>query len=206
MIMKYEISKGTLAVIPNEFESSLVFEDEERYIIKEKPFNIMDDSCKYFGSTYEGRKNGAKEILGAEYKVPIVIEDSDNLIVFPTTSPSSDECAWIVLKRVKKIEKVDGNNTKIIFDNNIELIVPSSYRSIENQLSRASRLDLILRNHKKMQKIIIQKEDQETKERLKGVKFLITNETGKVIFQGETNEEGIIELSGLAYGTYKIIK
>lgn len=63
---------------------------------------------------------------------------------------------------------------------------------------------LILRNHKKMQKIIIQKEDQETKERLKGVKFLITNETGKVIFQGETNEEGIIELSGLAYGTYKI--
>lgn len=68
--MKYEISKGTLAVIPNEFESSLVFEDEERYIIKEKPFNIMDDSCKYFGSTYEGRKNGAKEILGAEYKVP----------------------------------------------------------------------------------------------------------------------------------------
>lgn len=148
MIMKYEISKGTLAVVPNEYESSLVYEDEERYVINEKPFNIMDDSCRYFGSTYEGRKNGARTILGAEYKVPIVIEDSDNLIVFPTTSPSSEECAWISLKRVKNIEKIDGNNTKIIFDNNIELIVPSSYRTIENQLSRASRLDLILRNHK----------------------------------------------------------
>lgn len=146
--MKYEISKGTLAVVPNEVDSSLIYEDEERYIINEKPFSIMDDSCKYFGSTYEGRKNGAREILGAEYKVPIVIEDSNNLIVFPTTSPSSEECCWIALKRVKNIEKVDGNNTKIIFDNNIELIVPSSYRSIENQLSRASRLDIILRNHK----------------------------------------------------------
>ena len=77
-----------------------------------------------------------------------VIEDSDNLIVFPTTSPSSDDCAWISLKRVKKIEKLEFNNTKIIFDNDREIVVNCSYRSIENQLSRASRLDIILRNHK----------------------------------------------------------
>lgn len=146
--MKYEISKGTLAIVPNENEGSVVYEDDERYIINQKPFSIMEDSCKYFGSTYEGRKNGAREILGAEYKVPIVIEDSNNLIVFPTTSPMADDCVWISLKRVKKIEKVENNYTKVIFDNNKELIVDCSYRTFENQLSRASRLDLILRNHK----------------------------------------------------------
>ena len=120
----------------------------------------MDDSCKYFGSTYEGRKNGSKEILGAEYKVPIIVEDSNNLIVFPTTSPFSDDCVWISLKRVKNIFilfclsffclyfKIDSFNTKILFDNNVEIIVPCSFRSVENQLSRASRLDLILRNRK----------------------------------------------------------
>jgi len=146
--MKYEISKGTLAILPNEKNSSVVYEDDNRYIIKETPFRIMEDSCKYFGSTYEGRKDGAREMLGAEYKVPIVIEDSSNLIVFPTTSPLSEDCVWISLKRVEKIEKIDANNTKIIFDNKTEIIVDSSYRTIENQLSRASRLDLILRNHK----------------------------------------------------------
>lgn len=146
--MKYEISKGTLAILPNEKNSSVVYEDEERYIIKQTPFEIMEESCKYFGSTYEGRKDGAREMLGAEYKVPIVIEDSSNLIVFPTTSPLSEDCVWISLKRVEKIEKIDANNTKIIFDNKTEIIVDSSYRTIENQLSRASRLDLILRNHK----------------------------------------------------------
>ena len=146
--MKYEISKGTLAILPNEKNSSVVYEDDNRYIIKETPFKIMEDSCKYFGSTYEGRKDGAREMLGAEYKVPIVIEDSSNLIVFPTTSPLSDDCVWINLKRVEKIKKIDANNTKIIFDNKTEIIVDSSYRTIENQLSRASRLDLILRNHK----------------------------------------------------------
>lgn len=146
--MKYEINRGTLAIVPNETTNSLVYEDEERYLIEETPFQIMEESCKYFGSTYDGRKNSARDILGAEYKVPIIVEDSDNLIVFPTTSPQSDECIWISLRRVKKFEKIDGTNTRIIFDNNKEIIVPCSYRSIENQVSRASRLDLIMRSRK----------------------------------------------------------
>lgn len=148
MIMKYEVNKGTLAVLPNDEDSSLVYEDDNRYIIHEKAYKIMDDSCRYFGSTYEGRKNGSKEILGAEYKVPIIVEDSNNLIVFPTTSPFSEDCVWVSLKRVKNIFKIDSFNTKILFDNNVEIIVPCSFRSVENQLSRASRLDLILRNRK----------------------------------------------------------
>ena len=145
--MKYEISKGTLAVLPNN-NGSLVLEDEERYLINQTPFCIMEESCKYFGSTYEGRKNGAREILGAEYKVPIIIEDSNNLIVFPTTSPYSEDCMWISLNRIKKYYKIDAYHTKIIFDNNIEIVVPCSFRTIENQISRASRLDLILRKRR----------------------------------------------------------
>ncbi len=146
--MKYEVSQGTLAIVPNEKETSLVYEDEERYIVEQSPFKIMEESCRYFGSTYEGRKDSARDILGAEYKVPIVVEDTDNLVVFPTTSPSSSECVWVSLKRVKSYEKIDACNTKIIFDNNKEIIVPCSYRSIENQISRASRLDFILRKRK----------------------------------------------------------
>ena len=64
MIMKYEISSGTLAIMPTDDNNSLVYEDEERYVVNEKPFNIMDASCRYFGSSYEGRKEGAKAIKG----------------------------------------------------------------------------------------------------------------------------------------------
>ncbi len=144
--MKYEISKGTLAIVPNEKENSLVYEDDDRYIIDQTPFEIMESSCRYFGSTYNGRKDSARDILGAEYKVPIIIEDTNNLIVFPTTSPLSEDCIWISLKRIKKFERIDSSNTKIIFDNNKEIIVPCSYRTIENQISRASRLALIMKN------------------------------------------------------------
>ena len=133
--MKYEISNGTLAIVPNEDDNSLIYEDNERFIVEESPFKIMEDSCKYFGSTYKGRNDSAKEILGAEFKIPVVIEASTYLIVFPTTSPIAEDCAWICLNRVKNINKLDSFNTKITFDNDKELIVPCSYRSIENQLS-----------------------------------------------------------------------
>ena len=147
--MNYEINQGTLAILPNENENSLVYEDEERFIVDQSPYSIMEESCKYFGSTYKGRKESAKEMLGADYKVPIIIEDYNNVIIFPTTSPTSEDCAWISLKRVKGIEKIDIYNTRIIFDNGREIIVPVSFRSIENQLSRASRLDVILRKRLK---------------------------------------------------------
>lgn len=146
--MKYEINRGTLAIVPNSEENSLVYEDDSRYIVNETPFKIMEDSCKYFGSTYNGRKDSAKSILGAEYKVPIIVEENNNIIVFPTTSPSSADCVWISLGRIKYFEKIDSSNTKIVFDNNREIIVPCSYRTIENQVSRASRLDLVMRNRK----------------------------------------------------------
>lgn len=148
MINKYEFSKGTLAIVPNDEKSSLVLEDNDRYVVQNLPFQIMEDSCHYFGSSFEGRKEGSKAILGAEYKVPIVVEDSSNLIAFPTTSPYASDCAWISLKRVYNIYKVDNFNTKIVFDNQEEIIVPCSFRSVENQLSRASRLDLVLQNRK----------------------------------------------------------
>lgn len=146
--MNYEISKGTLAVVPNDSNGSLIYEDNYRYIVKQTPYEVMESSCLYFGSSYQGRKEGAKNILGAEYKVPIIIDDSDNIIVFPTTSPLSQDCVWISLSHVKSYERVDSNNTKIIFDNGKDLIVPCSYRSIENQISRASRLDYVIRLRK----------------------------------------------------------
>lgn len=150
--MKYEVNNGTLAIVPNEENNCVIYEDDERYLINENSFKVMEDSCKYFGSTYNGRKESARDILGAEYKVPIIVEDTSNLILFPTTSPQSSDCIWISLKRINRFVKIDSYNTKIIFDNDIEIIVPCSYRTIENQVSRASRLDLIMRNRKNIKK------------------------------------------------------
>lgn len=147
--MSYEVSEGTLAIIPLKKDTSKVFEDEHEYLVEKIPFEIMEDSCKYFGSSYVGRREGAKEILGAEYKVPIMVEDSNNLVFFPTISPNDPECAWIAAKQVKYFEEINANKIVVTFENDIKIELPISYRSFQNQLLRATRLESIVRNRKK---------------------------------------------------------
>ena len=152
--MNYEINEGTLAVMPdtNDSRKSKILEDRKEYIIDSKPYEVMDYSCKYFGSSYEGRKEGTKAVLDINYKVPIIVENSMNLIFFPTNSPDSADCIWISLKNIKTIKEDDFNSTRIIFNNDIEITIPISKRTIENQVFRASRLDLIMRNRKSNKK------------------------------------------------------
>lgn len=152
--MNYEINEGTLAVMPdtNDSRKSKILEDRKEYIIDSKPYEVMDYSCKYFGSSYEGRKEGTKAVLDINYKVPIIVENSMNLIFFPTNSPDSADCIWISLKNIKTIKEDDFNSTRIIFNNDIGITIPISKRTIENQIFRASRLDLIMRNRKSNKK------------------------------------------------------
>ncbi len=149
--MSYEISEGTLAIVPENEDTSKVLEDNKEYVIDKNPFQIMDESCKYFGSSYNGRKEGSKSILGVDYKVPIIVEDSSNLVFFPTISPRDPQCAWIAAKQVKYYEELETGDLKIIFENDKEMVLPISYRSFQNQLLRATRLESIIRNRKKLQ-------------------------------------------------------
>ena len=144
----YEINEGTLAVLAKEKGKSEILEDDQKYIIDERPFKIMDHSCQYFGSSYEGRSQGSQAMLGSErYKVPIIVEETQNLIFFPTVSPTNNDCSWIALKQVKSYEKENGF-TKITFKNGHQLELPISYRSFENQILRATRLESIMKNRR----------------------------------------------------------
>lgn len=147
--MNYEINEGTLAIVPMDAKTSKVLEDEVEYVIEEAPYQIMEESCRYFGSSYNGRKEGARSILGGGYKMPILVEDGRNIVFFPTVSPDDKDCVWLASRKIKDIEYVDELSSRIIFHNNQEIEVPVSYRSLENQLLRATRLESVVRNRKK---------------------------------------------------------
>ena len=106
--------------------------------------DIIEESCEYFGSTYSGRHEGTKKLIGVSYKAPIIIEDLNNMIYFPTTSPRLSNCIWIALNNIQKYKGVDGK-TEILFNNNKKLKLNISYGSFDNQVLRATKLDSILR-------------------------------------------------------------
>lgn len=143
----YEVSSSTVAIIPLEKRKSKVIEEDEYYVVSKSTTDIIDDSCKYFGSSYEGRHEGTKYLTGINYKSPIIIEETCEMIFFPTSSPRFDNCCWIALHHIDKYEK-ENNRCKIIFKNGISLSLDISYGSLQNQILRSTLLQSILRDRK----------------------------------------------------------
>ena len=142
--MNYEINNNTQAIYPFGRNSSKIIEDEDEYTVKFKPLNILEHSCEYFGSSYEGRKEGTKKLLGITHKSPIIIEESGKIIFFPTTSPDNKDCVWINLEKVDRYFKNGSKKSTILFKNGQTLDLNISIGSLTNQVLRATRLKYIL--------------------------------------------------------------
>ncbi len=143
-IDSYEINKDTCAVININNEVSKIIEKNDEYLLPKKSFEVMEDSCAYYGSSYEGRLKGTKMMLGCNYKLPIIIEESNDIIFFPTNGTSNDKCSWISLNHVKSYEPYEGF-TKVTFYEGKSIVLKMTCSSFEMQLLRATRLQNLLK-------------------------------------------------------------
>lgn len=139
MLEEYEINASTLAIIPIDEKTSRVYEEDGEYIINKNSNKLIDYNCKFYGSSYRGRCEGTKYLTGIKSKFPIIIEESRNIIFFPTSSSRNSDNSWLALNKITKY-KSDFYGTKILFENNQEIDVPISFYSIDNQFSRATML------------------------------------------------------------------
>lgn len=145
--LKYEINDDTFAVMSFDGDKARIIEESDDYIVNEDIYSIMENSCKYYGSSFEGRVMGSKDILGSVYKAPIIVEESKSLIFFPTEALNSPSIAWICFNRIKNVEKY-GKRTRIIFSNDESIIINCPYFSVKNQIFRCSMLESVS-NHRK---------------------------------------------------------
>ena len=137
--MDYEINASTLAIIPIDDKTSRVYEKEEEYIIKKSSNSIIKENCEFYGSSYQGRCIGTKYLTGIKAKFPIIIEESRNIIFFPTSSSRTKQSSWIALNQVKSYKKKDYVST-LEFKNNSKIDLDISYYSLDNQFCRATML------------------------------------------------------------------
>ena len=82
-MMSYEINCDTLALIPVSPNETKVIERNEVFNVSKSVMEIIEGSCEFFGSSYLGRHEGTKKLIGVSHKSPIIIEESRNLIYFP---------------------------------------------------------------------------------------------------------------------------
>jgi competence protein ComK len=143
----YEINSDTLAIIPKNENESIVYESDNKYVVKESVDKIMEDSCLYFGSNFEGRKASSARILNLTHKLPILVEESNSIIFFPTASPRLASCSWISLNNIDHYEK-HNEGSKLVFKDGQIVVLPISYGMLDNQVLRSSRLQYLLTTRK----------------------------------------------------------
>ena len=143
---KYEINDKTIALY-SLTNKTRVYEEDRSFVVDALASEIMEDSCSYFGSSLEGRKKGTHNLIGVSYKAPIIVEESNDMIFFPTTSPKVKSCSWLRFNKIKRYY-YKNNHLVVEFKNGDKILLNISYDMINNQVLRATRLESVLRERK----------------------------------------------------------
>lgn len=148
-MVDYEINDKTFAILPLNKRSCKIIENNKTYVVNKSVKKIMEDSCEYFGSSLEGRQRGTTKLTGITHKVPIIVEESKEIIFFPTSSPRLEDCSWISLNNILRYFQ-EENYLIVEFKNKIRIKLDISYGIFDNQVLRSTRLESAIRNRKKL--------------------------------------------------------
>jgi competence protein ComK len=142
----YIINNDTLLIIGKD-TYCIIYESNKKLISNKLSTDIIKESCMYYGSSFKGRVEGTKNLIGVSYKCPIIV--SDNIIMFPTASNRDNSCSWINYNNVDNYYVTNNLWTKIIFKNGIEILLELSIGIFDKQYLRSSRLINVLNGRKK---------------------------------------------------------
>jgi competence protein ComK len=152
-LQEYVVVGTTMAVLPVATKDkriiSLILEEEDMFLVLKRPIEVMEQSCKYYGSSYAGRKEGTKELIGVTHKAPTAISPADNLYYFPTTSSTRKDCAWLSHFHVASNKQTPRGTLLVTFTNGQTLKLDMSKGSFDNQLHRTAQLRSAFEDRKK---------------------------------------------------------
>ena len=146
MLKNYIINDETLLLIPyfyNGANITKVYEFDEELLVEKLPYEIIKESCLFFGSSFEGRRDGTMALINCKMKVPVIIEESRKILFFPTCSIDN---MCISYNNMINFNKVDSKETVINFKKNKSIMVNVKYNLIDNQFVRCIKLDSVISN------------------------------------------------------------
>ncbi|MGG3449524.1 competence protein ComK [Domibacillus aminovorans] len=138
------VQSETLMLKPVQFGESTctwMYESNKKPVLmNEKALTIIQKSCLHHLSTYDGRREASKLLLGTKSKVPIVIDHIEGIYLFPIVSHLKPDCVWISLFHVKELKIIDKKKTEVLFKDGQKVIVNVSMHVAFSQLALANEL------------------------------------------------------------------
>lgn len=146
---------------------------------------------KKYGEAIDGDKISLEGVLFALF-------DGNKNYIKETTTDKDGKAIFNNLSKGKYFIKEVSNDGKFVLDDNYYEVTLKV-----NENNRIIDVFLELENKLKRGNLKIKKIDFDTKIPIKDTEFIIMKDE-KIIYQGKTNVDGIIELNDLVYGIYKI--
>lgn len=143
----YEVNGATIAVLPEEIDGKIcskIIEKDCVFYVRMKPLQIVDRSCRFFGSSYAGRKAGTYEVTKISHKPPIMVDPSNQIFLFPTLSSTRPQCGWISHVHVKEFKPTEFDDTEVTFSNGKTMELPISYNSFDNRKVKFKEIGISL--------------------------------------------------------------
>lgn len=137
---EYEIDTSTLAIIGISINESKVITLDKEYIIKSSSTDIVDNTCKFFGSSLSDRIKMTKRLANISVKSPVIVEEIRNLLFFPLKSTREKNNVWISFNNIEKYDKLD-DKVMVYFKCGKSIILDCSYYIFDNQVTRSLILD-----------------------------------------------------------------
>ena len=81
-------------------------------------------------------------------KVPILIEESRNIIFFPTNSCINRNSIWVSYQNLLKYSKLNDFSTILYFRKNKNYKIDVKYKLVDNQVIRCMKLNTFLGKRK----------------------------------------------------------
>ncbi|MDF2608017.1 MAG: hypothetical protein K0S34_2213 [Bacillales bacterium] len=139
--MSFIIDEKVCAIIPyyNEFGElcSRIIKDDGDIKLEISPYRILEESCITYGSTFRGRIDAIKYLLGFKKRIPLTVSCKKSIFAFPINSHLRKDEIWIFTNKVLKYKEVEKSITRITFRNLKEINIEISYSSFDNQFNRS---------------------------------------------------------------------
>lgn len=153
---KHSIFKSDdMAIIPiiaqeyGALHTKLLTYNKNPRIVESSPQKTLDNSCRFYGSTFQSLRSDTARITNINSKPPILLSPVISIFLFSTHSERSEDNVWINIEFVQDIKALKNNTTKITFSDGQSLITTATVRTIWHQYKNATYYEHIIRKRVK---------------------------------------------------------
>jgi len=137
------ITESTMALLPHYTNTGhlhcTLLETFGETRIEQNTYFVLNESCVYYGGSFDGSLKSTRRILKGQKNLPIMVSIPLEYCMIPLGSPMKKDTAWVAYHHIEDV-KPKGLNSIIIFYNQVKLEVNVSEDVLMRRIEKAGHL------------------------------------------------------------------